>query len=284
MLTAEEIDRYRQDGFLPARPVLSAAEVERFRQDCDRCCAVPVKLGGQREADIEKRLASNRVKPYLLYPWAAELVRHPRILDAVEALIGPDILVYHTTVFWKDAESETFLPWHQDGTYFGLEPFDHLTAWVALTPSVPENGCVRVLPGSQREGQLAHADLRQPNAMLSRGQTVVADIPQDAGVDLLLTPGDMTLHNTMTVHRSGPNRSAERRIGIGISYIPASVRHTGPTRLSATLVRGTNRYGHFDLEPAPTAELDAAALATHADSQARFWTASSAIPEMAKIH
>lgn len=283
MLSPEEIARYHRDGYLPGRRLLTVEEAERLRVDCERTCGRPIKLGA-RTPDIEKRQASNRVKPYLLFPWAARLVRHAGILDAVESLIGPDILVFHTTVWLKEAESENFVPWHQDGTYFGLAPFDHVTAWVALTPSVPENGCVRMLPGSHQRGQLAHSDDRAPHAMLSRGQTLSEAIAEDAGVELILEPGEVSLHHTLTVHRSGPNRSARTRIGIGISYIPTSVRHIGPTRLSATLVRGTDRFGHFDHEAAPTAELDAAALATHADSQARFWKASEGIPEMSKIH
>ena len=284
MLSAEDIARYRRDGYLPGRRLLTTAEAERFRLDCDRTCGQPMTLD-DRNPYSNKRHASNRVKPYLLFPWAAELARHHHILDAVESLIGPDILVFHTTVWLKEAYSENFVPWHQDATYFGLAPFDHVTAWVALTPSVPENGCVQVLPGSHTDGQLAHSDDHgDPHVMLSRGQRLADRIEQAAAVDLVLAPGEVSLHHTLTAHRSGPNRSARKRIGIGISYIPTAVRHIGPTRLSATLVRGTDRFSHFDLEPAPQAELDAAALATHADSQARYWEASSGIPEMAKIH
>ena len=106
--------------------MLSAAEAERLRDDCLRTCVEPLVLGDQN--------ASNRVKPYLLFPWAAELVRHAGILDLVEAVIGPDILVFHTTIWLKPPHSENYVPWHQDATYFGLAPFEHITTWVALTP------------------------------------------------------------------------------------------------------------------------------------------------------
>lgn len=284
MLSQEDVAFYNREGYLPGQPILSPAEVARFRADCERCCGVPVQLNDQNPYS-QKRHASNRVKPYLLFPWAAELVRHPRILDLVEDVIGPDILVFHTTVWLKEPHSEAFVPWHQDATYFGLAPFDHVTAWVALTPSVPENGCVQVLPGTNMSGQLAHTDDHADrNTMLSRGQTLVDNYADDAGVQLIMRPGDVSLHHTLTAHRSGPNRSDGRRIGIGISYIPTSVRHIGPTRLSATLARGTDRHGHFDHEAAPQAELDEAALATHSDSQARYWRASAGIPEMRNIH
>ena len=271
---SEDLAGFRRDGFLPPRRLLTREEADRYRRDCERTCGVEVKDGGRRQA-------SNRVKPYLLFHWAAELVRHPRILDAVSELIGPDILLFHTTVWLKEPGSVNYVPWHQDATYFGLAPFEHVTAWVALTDSTPEKGCVQVLPGSHRDGQRPHRDQANPAAMLSRGQTLAEPIDEARAVDLILEPGEVTMHHTLLFHRSGPNRSAERRLGVGISYIPTHVRHVGPTRLSATLVRGTDRYGHFDPEPAPRADADPAA---HADSLGRFWKASEGIPEMALIH
>jgi non-heme Fe2+,alpha-ketoglutarate-dependent halogenase len=242
-------------------------------------------VGGRTPASPLTTAPRNRVKPYLLFPWAAELVRHPRLLDLVEAVIGPDILVFHTTVWMKAAHSENYVPWHQDATYFGLAPFEHVTAWVALTPSRPESGCVRVIPGSHHNGQLAHFDNHNdPLTMLSRGQKLADAIREEDAVNLVLEPGDMSLHHTLTVHSSRTNRSDDWRIGVGISYIPASVRHIGPTRLSATLARGTDRFSHFDHEAAPQAELDDAALGVHADSQSRYWQAASGITEMRHIH
>jgi non-heme Fe2+,alpha-ketoglutarate-dependent halogenase len=120
--------------------------------------------------------------------------------------------------------------------------------------------------------------------MLSRGQTVVANIDGSLAVPIVLAPGEFSLHHTLAVHASDPNTGDDDRIGIGISYIPTRVRHIGPTRLSATLVRGRDTYGHFDLEPEPAGDLDAAAIAAHRDSDARFWQASKSIPEMAGIH
>jgi ectoine hydroxylase-related dioxygenase (phytanoyl-CoA dioxygenase family) len=231
-----------------------------------------------------RRQSSNRVKPYLLFPWAASLVRHPRILDCIESLIGPDIMVFHTTVWLKEPHSETFVPWHQDATYFGLAPFEHVTAWVALTDSTPENGCVQIIPRSHTSGQRPHFDQPSPKAMLSRGQTLADQVNERQAVELVLGAGDVSFHHTLAFHRSGINRTGERRIGIGFSYIPARVRHIGSTRLSATLVRGTDRYGHFDHEPAPMADEDDAAVRAHADSVARFWKASESIPAMALMH
>ena len=275
--SAAERQHYANKGFLPGRPLLTPAEAEYYRSECERTCADEWKATGRRQA-------SNRVKPYLLYRWAADLIRHPRILDAVEAVIGPDILTFHTTIWWKEPHTPNFVPWHQDGTYFGLEPYEHVTAWVALTPSTPERGCVQVVPGTHTMGQRPHYDQADPRAMLSRGQTFAEPVDESAAVDLVLQPGDVSLHHTMLLHRSGPNGSDGRRIGVGISYIPAHVRHVGETRLSATLVRGADRFGHFEPEPAPAADADPTAIAAHTDAISRFWRASEAIPAMALIH
>ncbi len=180
----------------------------------------------------------------------------------------------------KEAGSGSFVPWHQDATYFGLDPPEQVTAWVALTAATREMGCLSLLPGSHREGQLQHRDRRDERAMLSRGQTVERAVDEARAVELEMAPGEVSFHHTLTMHRSGPNRSAARRIGIGISYIPAHVRHVSPVRLRATLARGRDRFGHFDPEPCPEAGGEAAAAAAHADSLARFWRGSESIPEL----
>jgi ectoine hydroxylase-related dioxygenase (phytanoyl-CoA dioxygenase family) len=279
MLDAESVARYQEEGYLFPLRAFSAERAAAYRVEVERTCAdtpgPAVALSGT---------VSYRVKPYLLFTWAARLVREAAILDAVEDLIGPDILVFHTTMWWKTRGSLNRVPWHQDGTYFGLAPFEHVTAWVALSPSNLETGCVRVVPGSHRSGQLPHADHRDPSLMLSRGQTVVADVDTALARPIVLLPGEFSLHHTMAIHSSDPNIGPDDRIGIGISYIPTRVRHVGPTRLSATLVRGRDTFGHFDLEAAPVADLDPAAVAVHRDSDARFWEASRSIPEMAGIH
>lgn len=280
LLSESQVTQYREQGFAAPFTAFGPAQAETYRQHLLRCCGEAQRA--ESEAGI--RQPSTRVKPYLLFPWAAELVRSPAILDAVEDVIGPDIMIFHTTMWWKPANSEGFVPWHQDGTYFGLAPFEHVTAWVALTPSTEEAGCVRVLPGSHKRGQLSHKDHKDPRNMLSRGQTLDAAVEDGQAVNIVLQPGQFSLHHTLAIHSSAPNRAAHDRIGLGISYIPARVAHVGPTRLSATLVRGEDPYGHFDLEPRPLAEADAAARAAHADSLQRFWTASEGIPEMRLVH
>ncbi|WP_164867958.1 phytanoyl-CoA dioxygenase family protein [Rhodovarius crocodyli] len=281
LLDEAQVAAYRRDGFVTPMRAVSAEQAESWR------ARMADSIAGFERAfpsDPTRRQPPPRLKPYLLFRWAAEIVRHPAILDAVEDVIGPDILVFHTTLWWKKAGTEGFVPWHQDGTYFGLAPHEHVTAWVALTPSTLESGCVTMLPGSHREGQIAHVDAPDPAIMLSRGQTVKVAVDESQGVPVQLQPGEFSLHDTMVLHASAPNRAAHDRIGLGISYIPARCYHTGPTRLSATLVRGANSHNHFDLEAEPKADMDAGALATHADSLERFRKASETIPEMSLVH
>lgn len=279
-ITQDQVEAYRRDGMVFPLDAFPPEEAERYRQALVRCCAEaerPTSAAGIRQP-------SNRVKSYLLFPWAAALIRDPAILDAVEAVIGPNILAFHSTIWWKPAGSPGIVPWHQDGTYFGLAPFEHVTAWVSLTGSDLEMGCVEALPGSHTAGQRAHRDRKDPNIMLSRGQSVAEAVDEGQAVPMILRPGQFSLHHTMLLHASRPNHSTRDRIGIGISYVPTHVRHIGETRLSATLVRGEDRHGHFVLEPRPEAEGDPAAIAAHAEAIGRFWTASEAIPEMALVH
>ena len=149
-----------------------------------------------------------------------ELVRHPKVLDAVESIIGPNILIYHLTSWLKEPHEPSHVSWHQDGTYFGLEPAEQITAWIALTDSTPEMGCIQLLPGSHAIGQRPHRDTSTPGNLLSRGQTIRAQARLHEVVLMPLRAGQVSLHHTHIVHCSEPNRTGQRRIGIGVSYIP----------------------------------------------------------------
>ncbi len=257
-LSEQAVEQCRRDGFYFPVPVLSADEAAHYR----RCLEAHETLTG-------KPLQGNwRHKTHLLFTWADELVHHPRILDAVESVLGPDILCWTTNFFIKEAANPGFVSWHQDSTYWGLDPDDVLTAWVALTDATPENGCMQFLPGSHKVDQLPHVDTFHKDNLLSRGQEISVEVDKSTAVGVPLRAGEMSLHHIKLVHGSEPNRTNDRRIGLAIRYIPTSVRQT-KVRDAAMLVRGVDRFGHFDYEPRPQADLDAAALAAHADSVAR---------------
>jgi non-haem Fe2+, alpha-ketoglutarate-dependent halogenase len=264
-LSDDQVARFHEDGYLCPVPVLSPAHVREYRARLEAFEASQ----GRSLARLPGQL---RAKTHLLFPWLADLVRYPAVLAAVEDLIGPDLLVYHLTMWIKEPGDDAFVSWHQDGTYFGLEPADrHVTAWVALTDSTEETGCVTALPGSHRLGQLPHTAHRAAANLLSNGQQVEMAVDPSRVKPLVMRAGEFSLHHTHLLHSSAPNRGGDRRIGVGISYIPTLVRHAGTHRLTASLVHGRDEHGHFDPEPWPRTDFDAEARAAHADACARFF-------------
>lgn len=258
LLNAEAVGRYRRDGYhFPIR-VLSADQAHGYR---DRLEEQERALGGPLSGNM-------RHKVHLLFTWANELARHPAILNAVEDVIGPDILCWSTTFFTKEAHSPSFVSWHQDATYWGLSTDDVITAWVAFADAPVESGAMKFWPGSHLKNQLEHRDTFASDNLLSRGQEIAVAVPPGEGVDVVLKAGEMSLHHVLLVHGSGPNTTGDRRIGYAIRYIPPHVRQL-KVRDSAMLVRGRDRHGNFDLEPEPRMDLDAAAKAAHHDAVER---------------
>jgi len=200
-------------------------------------------------------------KPHLLVPWLWDMVHDPRIVDRVQDLLGPDLLCWGTSFISKYGADARYVAWHQDATYWGLTSPEAVTAWIAFTPSTRENGCVRVVPGTHRLA-VAHTDGNDPDNLLGRGEKMVDDVDDNAAVDVVLAPGEMSLHHALIVHGSEPNTSGLRRTGFAIRYIPGHVGQVAGARNSATLVRGENRGG-FDLEQAPEAAFHPDAMARH---------------------
>src|SRR3954452_6782783 len=255
-----QIARYERDGLLFPVDAFSPEQARHYLGQLESF---------EREEDRQFGKGHN-FKPHLLFRWVDEIVHHPAVLDAVEDLIGPDIRLFHLSIWPKNAQDPAFVSWHQDATYFGLEPPVQVTAWVALTDAPVESGCMEVVPGSHRLGQLHHGQSDSPHNLLSRGQTVTADFGRGDTVFMAVKAGQISLHHTHLVHRSGANRTDHRRIGLGISYIPTSARCRCETRLSAMLVRGVDHYGHFDDEPRPQTDYGPAERAFHAEAVARF--------------
>src|SRR5213592_3328513 len=261
-LTSTQVERYTRDGFLSPNTALTRDEAQSCLAKLE---AFEEAVGGRLTADgTDPRYRS---RTHVLLAWVHGLVRHPAILDAVEQLIGPDILVYTSTWFIKEPESPAIAAWHQDATYFGLRPYEHVTAWLALTDATAENGCMEFLPGSYRRGQLPHRAGVVAASVNRAGQAVTIEVDDAPAVHAPLRAGEFSLHHTLCLHRSQPNRSAGRRIGLAVSYVPTHVRHQSvKQKAPAMLVRGVDTFGHFDLEPAPTADLDDAARAAFARS------------------
>ena len=257
-LTNAALEAYRNDGYYFPLAVLSSNEVAHVRKCLEEHEA---KTGGPLQGNF-------RHKAHLLFTWVDELVHHPKILDAAEDVLGPNLLCWTTNFFIKEANSPGFVSWHQDAFYWGLNKDTVMTAWVALTPANLKNGCMKFLPGSQTQDHLQHVDTFHKDNLLSRGQEIAVKVDTENTVDCILNPGEMSLHHVKVVHGSEPNRSNDRRIGLAIRYIPTDVRQL-KVRDSATLVRGVDRDGNFDHEPRPRRDLDESALAAHADAVGR---------------
>jgi non-heme Fe2+,alpha-ketoglutarate-dependent halogenase len=262
-LTKAQVDSYHYDGFLFPIPALTQDEVAT-------CLAGLHRL----ESDLGSPVAEADVKwrshAYTHSPWFNDLIRHPRILDAIEDVIGPNILVWTSTFFIKEPHSPTYAAWHQDGAYFGLEPREQVCAWVALTDATREAGCMEQLSSRGVPREYHHAALGLANSINRAGQTIVDDFDHSNPTAMALPAGSFSLHHEFAVHRSAPNNASHRRVGIGLNYMPTHVRVDGPVRCCAMLVRGEDTYGHFDLIDPPKAERNAAALAVHQQVSDRY--------------
>ncbi len=253
ILSDDQVAAYRRDGFIHPVRALSAEQAVDYRR---RFEAYEAEFDGWYEMSKGQKL-------YLLQTWVAELASNPRILDAVEDVLGPDIMVWGSSLFIKDARTPSFVSWHQDSTYWGLSKPDVVTAWIALSPANRVSGCMKMMPGTHAWDQVEHTDTLAPENLLTRGQEIAVDVDESQSVLVELQPGEISLHNIRTVHASEPNRSDDRRIGIAIRYIAPHVRQINAEGDSAWLVRGEDTHGNFILETPPVADMDAAAVAEH---------------------
>jgi hypothetical protein len=253
MLTPAALRQYQEQGYFAPVRVMPGAEAAALRHKLEAFEAGAGILAGKL-----------RHKSHLLFTWLNDLVRQPPILDAVEDVIGPDILCWGSSFFIKEPHNPGFVSWHQDSTYWGLDPADVVTAWVALSDSTPANGAMRVIPGTHKLDQIPHHDTFRADNLLSRGQEILVDVDERQAVMLPLSAGEMSLHHVRLIHGSDPNPSGQRRIGFAVRYIPTSVRQVAGSHDHATLVRGVDTYGHFEPEERPDADMSDRAVAYHA--------------------
>jgi hypothetical protein len=252
-------DRYWRDGYAFPLTAMSPSDMHGYREALE---AYEAATGGPI-------LSNMRHQTQFLFTWANKLVRNPAVLDAVEAVLGPDILCWSTNFFIKEPRDGGFVSWHQDATYWGLEPHDSIcTAWIALSDVPLESGAMKFLGGSHKTGQLEHVDTFHENNLLTRGQEVALDVDESKAADIVLRAGEFSLHHVLLAHGSHPNDTDDRRIGLAVRYIPTSAKQT-KLRDTAMLVRGVDAYNHFDLMPDPVVSLDDSARATHADATER---------------
>lgn len=254
VLTTAQIEHYREAGFLAPLPGLSVDAAAHARSRLEA-----------HEASLGHPLGpGQRSKPHYLFTWVDEIMRNDVILDAVEDLIGlPDILCWGS-IFWiKEAQSPSFVSWHQDLQYWGLETDELVNVWVALSPASEASGCMSVLPGSHRE-RLAHTETYHEDNLLSRGQGAAIDFGERAPVAMPLEPGQISLHNGRLAHGSGPNSTNDRRIGLSLQYMPTRAKQTLVDWDTAALVRGVDTFNHFEHGSSPACDLHPDAVEFHA--------------------
>jgi hypothetical protein len=235
-LDAAELEAYRRDGFLCPIDIFSAEEAAASRAALE---ALERDHAGRLPRPVDEYL---RASAYLATDVPLRVARDRRILDCVESILGPDIILWSCEYFIKEARTEKIVSWHQDLTYWGMDGSDHeVTAWVALSPATRVSGCMRFVPGSHRHEIVPHADTFAEDNLLSRGQEIAVEVDEDAAVAAELQPGQMSLHHGRLFHASGPNTSGHRRIGLVIRYIRPDTPATGTRPDYAMLLRGADR-------------------------------------------
>ena len=214
LLSKQQVEDYHESGFVAPIDVLSEDEAGAYLQRLQAA-----------EADYPDQLnAENRNNAHLAFSFLDELVHHPLILDAVEDLIGDSFSLWGSVLFIKEPQSKHFVSWHQDATYMCIEPQNFVTPWLALSPSNLEMGCMSMIPASHRDVIQPHQETFHEDNILTRGQQI-QEVDESLAVDLILKPGQMSLHHARTIHGSRPNRSTQRRVGYAIqAYVPAGGR------------------------------------------------------------
>jgi len=250
-LTVEQVEQFKREGYVAPLRAVTTEQVREFRR---RIEGFEEKLGHDSEGYF-------KIKAHIAAPWMVDLAFHPTVVDAVEDLIGPNILLLGSSLFAKQARDPRFVSWHQDSAYFGLTPHKEVTAWIAFTDSNEGNGCVRVMPRTHLGPALDHEERlgTDTHNMLSRAQTITS-LDEAKAVNLVLNAGEFSLHHEQTAHASHANASDDRRIGLAFFYIPTSVA-SSKVRRSALLVRGTDEYKHWDSDPLPRFDLDPVCIA-----------------------
>ena len=234
-LSANQLKQYEDQGYISPIEVLSSSEALEARKEIE---LIEKKMPNE----IDK---SGRYNVHLISPTLDSIVHNSKLLDAVESIIGKNILVCSTTLFIKNPNEKGFVSYHQDAKYIGLEPHNWVTAWIAITDSNEYNGCMRMWSGSHKDNLKDHDQMFNEGNLLTRGQTV-NNVPREETTPLILEAGQMSLHHPTVVHGSELNKSNDRRIGFVIqSYIGTNVRQI-LGKNSVQLARGIDNYNFHE--------------------------------------
>jgi non-heme Fe2+,alpha-ketoglutarate-dependent halogenase len=265
-LTSEQQRRYGERGY--HFPVVAFGEAEA-RGLGEKFLAYMKENEERLKHLLPREKVGYLAETHFFLNWVFCIVSHPRVLDAFESVLGPNILVWNSHWFPKFPRDRAYVSWHQDATYWGLSPANVTTAWIALSESTPENGCLRVLPASHKPPLLPQRETYAPDNMLSRGQEIAVEVDEAQAVDLPLHAGEFSLHHIGIVHGSGPNNSTVARIGLAVRYISPDVKQSGSERELVMLVRGKDEYGNFELADPPQKNLACGESTVHREAMRR---------------
>ncbi len=237
---------YRRDGYASPVRILEISEAKQHRAWLEQA---------------EQKFGSlhYRSKAHTILTSPAELATRPSVLDIVEAMIGPDILLFNATYIIKEARAASHVSWHQDLTFWGLSDDDQVSMWLALSPATPESGCMRMIPGSHTQGVSQHDLTKDADNVLLQGQTVLG-VDERTAIMCPLAPGEASFHHGWTLHASMPNASNDRRIGLNVQYLAPHMRQTKHDLDTALLVRGTDNYRNFGDDILAVTDLSPAAV------------------------
>lgn len=253
LLSRAEVEAYHRDGQLTPRHRLPPDLVRRLTECIETLIAQNPDV--RPEQLVGAHVGNSRDSGVRGVDDLLACASHPDILDMVEQILGPDLIVWGSQVFSKPAGDGLAIPWHQDGQYWPVRPLSTVTVWIAIDPARIENGCMRVVPGTHRQGLMPHESSDDPGLALNQG---LKTVDEARAVDVELEPGQISLHDALLVHGSNANRSGQRRCGYAIRYMPATSlfdRSIPPTRIARNqvidfsqrpiwLVRGHDRAGN----------------------------------------
>jgi len=244
-LTSNQLKQYEDEGFVSPINIFSKEKAKEIRNEIELIEKIMPE-------ELEK---SGRYNAHLISPLLDEVTHNSKILDAVESLIGKNILVCGTTLFIKNPYEKGFVSYHQDAKYIGLEPHNWVTAWVAITDSNEKNGCMKMWSGSHKDDLKDHNQMFNEGNLLTRGQTV-NNVPKEKVKPLILKAGQMSLHHPKVVHGSEQNESNDRRIGFVIqSYIGTNVQQVLGIN-NVQLARGLDEFNYHKKIGRPNSLMD----------------------------
>ena len=258
-LDKTDVARYREDGYLRPILVIPAKEATQLRAELEDIEDMWLA------ADLPHPLNTyKRVNSHCVIPMAHRVAADSRVLDVIEGILGPDILIWSVEFFIKEPQTKSIVSMHQDLTYWGFGAVDQLlTAWIALSPATKASGCMNFVRGSHKNPILPHEDTYDKDNLLSRGQEIKVDVAPEDRVPAELQPGEMSLHHGLMIHGSGPNVTDDRRIAVAIRYCTPQIAQQVASKDYAILARGADRTGNFINFAPPSAPFTPASLALY---------------------